>query len=104
MVIVMKHHATVAEIANAMRRIESLGFKAHPVYGEECTIIGVIGDERPMEPEMFDLLPGVERTMRILHPFKFASRDSLSSPFFGAGGGQSAGRSRSAGETSLRYD
>ena len=75
MVIVMKHHATVAEIANAMQHVESLGFKAHPVHGEERTIIGVIGDERPMEPEMFDLLPGVERTMRILHPFKFASRD-----------------------------
>jgi len=75
MVIVMKHHASSEEIKNVMEYIQSLGFSAHPVYGEERTIIGVIGDERPMEPETFDLLPGVERTMRILHPFKLASRD-----------------------------
>jgi len=75
MVIVMKHHATKDEINGAMQFVESLGFGAHPVYGEERTIIGVVGDERPVEPETFDLLPGVERTMRILHPFKLASRD-----------------------------
>jgi 3-deoxy-7-phosphoheptulonate synthase len=71
----MKHHATKDEINGAMQFVESLGFGAHPVYGEERTIIGVVGDERPVEPETFDLLPGVERTMRILHPFKLASRD-----------------------------
>jgi len=75
MVIVMKHHATREEIQDVMAHIESMGFKAHPVYGEERTIIGVIGDERPVEPEVFDLLPGVERTMRVLKPYKLASRD-----------------------------
>jgi 3-deoxy-7-phosphoheptulonate synthase len=38
-------------------------------------VIGVIGDERPLEPEHFELLPGVERAVRILHPFRLASRD-----------------------------
>jgi len=75
MVIIMKHHASSDEIQSVMQYVESLGFKAHPVYGDERTIIGVIGDERPVEPETFDLLPGVERTMRVLHPFKLASRD-----------------------------
>jgi 3-deoxy-7-phosphoheptulonate synthase len=75
MVIVMKHHASKDEISGAMQFVESLGFKTNPVYGEERTIICVIGDERPMEPEMFDMLPGVEHTMRVLHPFKLASRD-----------------------------
>ncbi|MBI5030628.1 MAG: 3-deoxy-7-phosphoheptulonate synthase [Chloroflexi bacterium] len=75
MVIVMKHHASSEEIKYVMQHVESLGFKTHPVYGEERTIIGVIGDERPVEPEVFDLLPGVERTMRVLKPFKLASRD-----------------------------
>jgi 3-deoxy-7-phosphoheptulonate synthase len=75
MVIVMKHHATKEEIAKVIQNIEAMGFQAHPVYGEERTIIGVIGDERPVEPEHFDMLDGVERTMRVLHPFKLASRD-----------------------------
>jgi len=75
MVIVMKHGATAAEIASVVQYIESLGFKAHLSAGEERTIIGVIGDERPLEPEHFELLEGVERAVRILHPFKLASRD-----------------------------
>lgn len=75
MIIVMKHHATTEEIAGAVAHVEALGFKAHRSSGEERTIIGVIGDERPIEPDHFELLPGVERAVRILHPFKLASRD-----------------------------
>jgi 3-deoxy-7-phosphoheptulonate synthase len=75
MIIVMKHQATTEEIAAVVQHIEALGFKAHLSQGEERTIIGVIGDERPVEPEHFELLAGVERAVRILHPFKLASRD-----------------------------
>jgi 3-deoxy-7-phosphoheptulonate synthase len=75
MIVVMKHHATDEEIAGVVQHIESLGFRAHLSQGEERTIIGVIGDERPVEPEHFELLAGVERAVRILHPFKLASRD-----------------------------
>lgn len=75
MVIVMKHNATAEEVGHAIEHIESLGFKAHLSCGEERTVIGIIGDERPVEPEQFELLPGVEKAMRILKPFKLASRD-----------------------------
>jgi 3-deoxy-7-phosphoheptulonate synthase len=75
MVIVMKHNATAEEIAGVVAHIETLGFKAHLSSGEERTIIGVIGDERPLDPEHFELFAGVERAVRILHPFKLASRD-----------------------------
>jgi 3-deoxy-7-phosphoheptulonate synthase len=75
MVIVMKHNATAAEIARVVQHVEELGFRAHLSSGEERTIIGLIGDERPVEPERFELFDGVERAVRILHPFKLASRD-----------------------------
>jgi 3-deoxy-7-phosphoheptulonate synthase len=75
MVIVMKHHASAEEIGRVVSHIEELGFTAHLSSGEERTIIGVIGDERALEPENFEMLDGVERAMRILHPFKLASRD-----------------------------
>jgi 3-deoxy-7-phosphoheptulonate synthase len=75
MVIVMKHHASAEEIARVVSHIQELGFKAHLSSGEERTIIGVIGDERGLEPESFELFDGVERAMRVLHPFKLASRD-----------------------------
>ncbi len=75
MIIVMKHSATAEEIAAVVQHIEALGFQTHLSQGEERAIIGVIGDERLLEPEHFELLAGVERAVRILHPFKLASRD-----------------------------
>jgi 3-deoxy-7-phosphoheptulonate synthase len=75
MVVVMKHQATPEEIKAIVAHIESLGMKAHLSTGEERTIIGLIGDERPIEPEHLEAFAGVERVVRILHPFKLASRD-----------------------------
>jgi 3-deoxy-7-phosphoheptulonate synthase len=75
MVIVMRAQASDEDLATVLARIESLGLRSHVSRGTERTIVGVIGDERPVEPELFQALPGVERVVRILHPFKLASRD-----------------------------
>jgi len=75
MVIIMRMGASTREIGDVIQRIEDQGFKAHPVYGVERTIIGVVGDDRPRDPTAYEVLPGVERVMRVLHPFKLASRD-----------------------------
>jgi len=75
MIIVMKMGAKQEEIEEVVAHIQALGFGTHLSRGEERTIIGVIGDERPLSPESLELLPGVERVMRVLHPFKLASRD-----------------------------
>ncbi len=75
MIIVMRSGATAQQIAAVVQRVESMGFRAHLSEGEERTIIGVIGDERPVDPGLFELLDGVERTVPILRPFKLASRD-----------------------------
>ena len=75
MIVVMKHKATEEEISGVIRQIEELGFHAHLSRGQERTVIGLIGDERPLEPNTLELWPGVERVVRILHPFKLASRD-----------------------------
>ncbi|HEY6042226.1 MAG TPA: 3-deoxy-7-phosphoheptulonate synthase, partial [Anaerolineae bacterium] len=63
------------EIDGVIRHIEELGFHAHVSRGQERTVIGLIGDERPLEPNTLELWAGVERVVRILHPFKLASRD-----------------------------
>lgn len=71
----MRSGAPSDAIDAVIARIGELGFRAHPSRGEERTIIGVIGDERPIDPEVFEMLDGVERVVRILQPFKLASRD-----------------------------
>jgi len=57
--------------------IESVGYKAHPSSGVERTIIGAVGDNRDKAVLMYaESLPGVEKTMPILKPYKLASRES----------------------------
>jgi 3-deoxy-7-phosphoheptulonate synthase len=75
MIIVMKHSATAAEIGAVVNEVEVQGYRAHLSQGAERTIIGVVGDDRPLKPELFELLDGVENVVRILKPFKLASRD-----------------------------
>ena len=75
MIIVMKAGAALAEVEHVTNRIDELGFKAHLSQGTERTIIGVIGDERTIEPATFELMDGVEKTISILPQYKLASRE-----------------------------
>lgn len=75
MIVVMKMGAGREEIVSVVQRVESLGFKTHLSQGEERTIIGIIGDERPLDKDSLGRMRGVERIVPILRPFKLASRD-----------------------------
>jgi 3-deoxy-7-phosphoheptulonate synthase len=75
MVIIMKAGASAQEIGAVVRHIEQVGMRAHLSQGEERTIIGMVGDERPIDRTSFELLSGVDRVVAILRPYKLASRD-----------------------------
>jgi 3-deoxy-7-phosphoheptulonate synthase len=76
MIIVMKHGASQGQIEAVVKRIEEQGFKVHLSRGEARTIVGIIGaDEHKIQQESFEVMDGVEKTMRVMQPFKLASRD-----------------------------
>ena len=75
MMVLMKKEATTAQVANVTARIEQMGCQAHVSQGEERTIIGIIGNGRPLDRQQIEQMEGVEKTMPILKPFKRASRD-----------------------------
>ncbi|HPC85228.1 MAG TPA: 3-deoxy-7-phosphoheptulonate synthase [Smithellaceae bacterium] len=76
MIIVMKSRATEKQIENVIAWIESVGYRAHPSSGVERTIIGAIGDQRDKAMLKYvESLPGVEKTVPILKPYKLASRE-----------------------------
>jgi 3-deoxy-7-phosphoheptulonate synthase len=75
MIIVMEPEAGDAEIAAVEARIRAAGLEVHISRGTERTLIGAIGDERKLDPEMFDPLPGVERSLHILKPYKLVARE-----------------------------
>jgi len=75
MIIIMAHGATAAQIANVSARVEQMGCQVHLSEGQERTIIGVIGNGRPIDREQIERMSGVERTVPVLRPFKLASRE-----------------------------
>lgn len=75
MVIVMKAGAKEEQIQHVVDRLHEFGLKEHISKGEERTIIGAIGDERVLRTVPLDALPGVEKVLSILKPYKLASRD-----------------------------
>lgn len=75
MIIIMRRHAPQDQIQSVVNRVQELGFRPHLSSGEERTIIGVIGDERRLQEAVFEILDGVERVVRVLKPYRLASRD-----------------------------
>src|SRR3954466_13920653 len=70
MMIVMKAGATEAEIESVIRRIESVGARAHPSRGEEVTVIGAVGDREHVARLGLEGAPGVAEVVPILKPYK----------------------------------
>lgn len=76
MIVVMKQHAAPEEVEAVVKRVEDLGYKVHLSRGEARTIIGIIGaDDYLIQQDTFEVLDGVEKTVRIMQPYKYASRD-----------------------------
>jgi len=76
MIIVMKNNAAEEQIRKVVEWIESIGYKAHLSQGVERTLIGAIGDGRGKEQlNAIVSLPGVEKVVPILKPYKLASRE-----------------------------
>jgi 3-deoxy-7-phosphoheptulonate synthase len=75
MIIVMKSAATDENIEGIVARVEELGFTPHLSRGEKRTIVGVVGNKRKVDPQVFLVMAGVENVVPILKPFKLASRE-----------------------------
>jgi 3-deoxy-7-phosphoheptulonate synthase len=75
MIVIMKAEATMREKSAVIARAEDFGCQVHLSEGKERTIIGVIGNGRVVDREQMERMPGVERVVPILKPFKLASRE-----------------------------
>jgi 3-deoxy-7-phosphoheptulonate synthase len=75
MLVVMKHHATEAEVQAVVDKIRSLGLTPHAIPGAERVAIGITGNRGPLDPAHFELMPGVADAIRVSQPFKLVSRE-----------------------------
>jgi 3-deoxy-7-phosphoheptulonate synthase len=75
MIIVMQRGASEEQIQAVEAKIIGHGLQVHISRGTERTLIGAVGDERKLDPEMFDPMPGVEKSMHILKQYKMVARE-----------------------------
>jgi 3-deoxy-7-phosphoheptulonate synthase len=76
MIVLMKKNATPEQIDHITEWIASIGYKPHLSRGVERTLIGAIGDERgKVHLKSAVSLPGVEKVVPILKPYKLAGRE-----------------------------
>ncbi len=76
MIIVMNAGASAKEMRTVIGKIKELGYAPHTIHGKTRNVIGAIGDERgKFILQSLESLPGVERVVPILKPYKLASRE-----------------------------
>lgn len=72
----MNKDVTEEQIGTVVQKIQDLGHEVNISRGTNRTVIGAIGDESKLDPELFDSLPGVEYSMHIVKQYKIVSRES----------------------------
>jgi 3-deoxy-7-phosphoheptulonate synthase len=75
MLVVMKPHASEAEIEAVLEKIRTMGLTPHPIPGAQRVAIGITGNKGGLDPGQFEILPGVADAIRVSQPFKLVSRE-----------------------------
>jgi len=75
MIIVMNGKTDDADVEKVMQKLREMGHKVHISRGEKRIILGVIGDVENLASVPFYAFNGVEEIIRIIKPYKLASRE-----------------------------
>ena len=75
MLIVMKPQANQDDVRRVCQKIESMGYRAHPMPGAQRTAIGITGNPGPLDREEFEGLPNVAEAIPVSKPYKLVSRE-----------------------------
>jgi 3-deoxy-7-phosphoheptulonate synthase len=71
----MKAHATEEQVRAVCDKVETLGYRAHPIPGASRTAIGITGNKGAMEPGTLEEMSGVQEVIAVTKPYKLVSRD-----------------------------
>lgn len=80
MIIVMEKGASPNQISQVSAKLAEKGFQIHLSEGVKRTIIGAVGERTQEAMDTFEVLPGVEKVVPIVQPFKLASQEFQAEP------------------------
>ncbi|AGL03064.1 3-deoxy-7-phosphoheptulonate synthase [Desulfoscipio gibsoniae] len=75
MVIVMKLNSSAEQISALVSRLKNNGFQTHLIKGVKRIVIGAVGDRQPVNMAALESMPGVEKVLRIMKPYKLVCRE-----------------------------
>jgi 3-deoxy-7-phosphoheptulonate synthase len=78
MIIAMQAGASPEAIGQVETALRAWGYEIHPIYGVERTVIAAVGaptEDEGLVVEQIEALPGVDRAVLILKPYRFVSRE-----------------------------
>lgn len=76
MVIVMDINSTVEQIEAVNDRLSVLGFNSQLIRGVNRIVIGAVGERRTGDIKELEHMPGVEKIVPIMKPYKMVSREA----------------------------
>jgi 3-deoxy-7-phosphoheptulonate synthase len=79
-IVVMKPGATKEQVEHVVGLVREMQLKEQVIVGTERTVVACIGSDRLKERDRLEVVPGVEKVMKILAPYKMASREVKQEP------------------------
>ncbi len=80
MVVVMNLTSGPEQITAVQQRLEQYGFEIHFIRGVKRLVIGAVGDRQEIASLGLEAMPGVEKIVPIMKPYKLVSRESKGKP------------------------
>ena len=75
MLVVMQSDATPDQVARVIAAIREIDLTPHSLPGPTRTAIAITGNTGVVDPQVFEVLPGVKECIRVTKPYKLASRE-----------------------------
>ncbi|HZK25350.1 MAG TPA: 3-deoxy-7-phosphoheptulonate synthase [Oscillospiraceae bacterium] len=75
MIVVMDLQAAQKEIQAVEDVLQEYGYGCHLIRGEMRVVIGAVGSAQSEIPPALETMPGVEKVMRVIQPYKLVSRE-----------------------------
>jgi 3-deoxy-7-phosphoheptulonate synthase len=76
MLVMMQANATPEEISAVCRKIEEVGYRAHPIPGAVRTAIGITGNTGPVDATAIESMAAVAECIPVSKPYKLVGREA----------------------------